>query len=259
MHLEEDGKQVDRKGDKLANGGEYNRRHNATLRAGTDMVRAGAVGAIVLGDKEKPELTNMLNNGHVLDFAELDGDPDSGGDVIYEVKVPSPLKKKYSEGRGSAAGGQPATMGHVHGFGSTFEEYSKLTYGLKQRGSPRDRPFDHKSGKGYVAPHKGHYHDALYVKKLRVVMLLIEALGGIAPPARAHIAKLARRSEGRGATDRTKYGGTRISTKSFYVHHSQMMVKAAVMHDAKAILKQVTCLKQRVCTAANAADGRAHA
>ena len=24
-----------------------------------------------LGDKEKPELTSMLNEGHVLDFAEL--------------------------------------------------------------------------------------------------------------------------------------------------------------------------------------------
>ena len=96
-------------------------------------------------------------------------------------------------------------------------------YGLRQRGSPRDKPFSHKTGKGYVAPHKGHYHDALYVKKLRVVMLLVEALGGIAPPARAHIAKLARRSEGKGATDRTTYGETRISTKSFYVHHSQML------------------------------------
>ena len=153
--LERAGELVDRKGDKLANGGEYNRRHNATLRAGADMVRAGAVGAIVLGDKEKPELTNMLNDGHVLDFAELDGDPDGGGDVIYEVKVPTPLKKKYSEGNGSAAGGQPASVGHIHGFGSTLEEYSKLTYGLKQRGSPRDRPFDHKSGKGYVPPTQG--------------------------------------------------------------------------------------------------------
>ena len=38
-----------------------------------------------------------------------------------------------------------------------------------------------------------------------------------------------------------------------------MMVKAAVMHDAKAILKQVTCLKQRACIAANAADGGARA
>ena len=106
-------------------------------------------------------------------------------------------------------------------------------------------PFDHKTGKGYVAPHKGHYNDALYVKKLRVVMLLVEALGGIAPPARAHIAKLARRSEGRGATDRTIYGHTRISTKSFYVHHSQMLAKAAVLFDAKAIRKQITCASNK--------------
>ena len=201
----------------------------------------------------------MLNEGHVLDFAELDGDPDGGGDVIYEVKVPTPLKAAYSAGKGSAKGGQPATVGHVHGFGSTLEEYSKLTYGLKQRGSPRDPPFDHKTGKGYVASHKGHYHDALHVKKSRLVLLLVEALGGIAPAARAHIAKLARRSEGKGAADRTKYGGTRISTTSFYVHHSQMLSKAAVMHDAKAIRKRITCLKQAVCAAAEAADSGARA
>ena len=86
----------------------------------------------------------------------------------------------------------------------------------------------------------------LFVKRLRVILLLVEATGGIAPAARAHIAKLARRSTGSGATDRTRYGGTRISTKSFYVHHSQMLSKAAVMHDAIAIRKQITCLKQRV-------------
>ena len=223
------------------------------------MVRAGAVGAVVYGDKERPELTDMLNEGHVLDFAELDGDPDGGGDVIYETKVPSSLKAKYSEGNGSKAGGQPATVGHIYGFGSTLEEYTKLTYGLKQRGLPHQRPFDHTTGKGYVAPHKGHYYSALYDKRLKVVMLLVETLGGIAPAARAHISKLARRSEGRGATDRTKYGGTRISTKSFYVHHSQMLSKAAVMHDAKAIRKRITCLKQEVCLAAEAAASGARA
>ena len=60
-------------------------------------------------------------------------------------------------------------------------------------------------------------------------------------------------SEGPGATDRTVYGGTRISTKKFFVHHSQMLSKAAVMHDANAIRKQITCLKQRICTAAHVA------
>ena len=129
--LERSGEVVDRKGDKLANGGEYNRRHQAVLHAGVYMVRAGAIGAIVQGDKEKPELTNMLNEDHIVDFAEIDGDPDGGGDVCYEVKVPSPLKKKFSEGNGSKAGGQPATVGHVHGFGSTYEEYHNTQDGIR--------------------------------------------------------------------------------------------------------------------------------
>ena len=50
--------------------------------------------------------------------------------------------------------------------------------------------------------------------------------------------------EGQGAVDRTQYGDTRISTKSFYVHHAQMLSKAAVMHDAKAIRRRITVLKQ---------------
>ena len=87
------------------------------------------------------------------------------------------------------------------------------------------------------------------------MLLLVEAMGGIAPTSRAHIAKLARRSTGRGATDRTRYGGTRISTKSFYVHHSQMLAKAAVVHNAKAMRKKITCLKQSVCTGAADAAG----
>ena len=47
-----------------------------------------------------------------------------------------------------------------------------------------------------------------------------------------------------GAVDRTWYGSTRISPKSYFVHHTQRITKAAVMHDAKAILKQVVVLKE---------------
>jgi hypothetical protein len=217
------------------------------------MVLAGAVGPVVLGDKTAPEQTAMLNDGHVLDFAEIDGDPDGRGDVIYETKVPSPLKAHYSAGNGSAEGGQPATVGHRFGFGSTLEEYHKMVYGLKGQGKRGDKAFDHTTGQGYVAEHKGHYYDALYVKRLCVVLLLVEATGGVAPGARAHIGKLAKRSSGKNASDRTTYGTTRISTKSFYVHHMQQMVRAAVMFDAMAIRKQITCLKQKVCGAAEAA------
>ena len=62
--------------------------------------------------------------------------------------------------------------------------------------------------------------------------------------------------QGKDAADRTRYGRTRISTKSFFVHHTQQMAKAAVMYDARAILKRVSVLKQqrlRTGTAAHAA------
>ena len=54
------------------------------------------------------------------------------------------------------------------------------------------------------------------------------------------------------------YGTTRVSTKSFYTHHTQQMSKAVVVHDAKAIRKQVTYLKQRAFgCAARSADAEA--
>ena len=57
----------------------------------------------MLGDKEDPAKTAPLNEGHVLDLAEL-GAREDGGDVIYEIKVPSPLYKKGLRGLGSPAG-----------------------------------------------------------------------------------------------------------------------------------------------------------
>ena len=59
---------------------------------------------------------------------------------------------------------------------------------------------------------------------------------------------LAERAKGRGATDRTKYGSTRGSPKSYYVHHTQQISKAAVLYDAMAIRKQILSLRQGLCT-----------
>ena len=83
--------------------------------------------------------------------------------------------------------------------------------------------------------------------------MLVESLGGIAPRARRQLYSLAARAEGRNAVDRTRYGSARNSPKSFFVHHSQHITKAAVMYDAMAIRKQVRSLRQRLCMAAHAA------
>ena len=63
--LEAAGEVVDRLGDRLANSGSYNRRHNATVAAVRRMVAAAAVGPIVLGDKESPWKTDSICSTHV--------------------------------------------------------------------------------------------------------------------------------------------------------------------------------------------------
>jgi hypothetical protein len=67
--------------------------------------------------------------------------------------------------------------------------------------------------------------------------VIVESLGGITPHLRAHIGYLAKRARGKGARDATKYGSSRTSTKSYYVHHTQQLALAAVTYDAKAIRK----------------------
>ena len=90
--------------------------------------------------------------------------------------------------------------GHKYAFGSTEEKYRVLTLGCKERGRQRDGPLNHATGKGWVKGVKGHYHDALYVKRSRVVVWLVEATGGVCPHACAHGRRLAERA-------RAKAGG----------------------------------------------------
>ena len=82
---------------------------------------------------------------------------------------------------------------------------------------------------------------------------IVEATGGITPSFRAHLHRLERRSTGKHATDRTRYGSARTSTKSFYAHHVQRISTAAVKWDAKAIRHQIVCKKQKAMGAKGAA------
>ena len=102
---------------------------------------------------------------------------------------------------------------------------------------------------GWVKSKPGQY-DALYVKRCIVVLWLLERFGGMAPQTRRALGALARRSEGKNATDRTKYGQTRASPRKFYTHHMQQLSRAAVMYDARALAKQITCMKQELRSSA---------
>ena len=66
---------------------------------------------------------------------------------------------------------------------------------------------------------------------------------------------LTRRAKATSARDRTTYGRARNSTRLFYLHHTRLIAKAAVVNDAMGIREQVQGLRQRVCAAHAAASG----
>ena len=141
----------ERKGDSLANSnkGDRTSKHNGVLRAAQNAIRARSVGSIILGDKEKPEVTRHLNDTSVTDICELGGDFATMWDVHYEVKCWNPLIKSTTAGRGSwDNGGNVASVGHLYGFGNTLDKALTAVVGCKERpwpsGGRTARPLDWK-------------------------------------------------------------------------------------------------------------------
>ena len=248
--LERRGVAVDRTGNALCNGGEYNRRHNAVMMAVHKMISAVATGPVVLGDKADPSLTDDFNADHIVDVAEVGGGGggggfsapgDDAGTTLVEIKCSNPAIQDPK------SNGHKTTAGARHAFGNTIEgtQGEPKILGCPERGRPTDAPFDAKTGKGRVDRIKGDYDDAILNKRLKVVPWLTECFGGVTPKAARYARLLARRTQGKHATDRTRYGNARSSPKAFYTHHMQQVSKAAVITDAAAIGKQITSLNQK--------------
>ena len=74
------------------------------------------------------------------------------------------MTKTRCMGRGSLQrGGTEQDVGHSYAFGNTEEKARYDNLGCKPRGRRCDGYFNHKTGKGWVAGHRGHYDDALRV------------------------------------------------------------------------------------------------
>ena len=75
------------------------------------------------------------------------------------------------------------------------------------------------------------------------------------PAARKHLGRLHRRSTGKNATDRTKYGTTRRSTRQHFKHHTQLLSTTAVVENAKSMCRTLTKLKTKLHAAGAAPTG----
>ena len=243
--LEETGKGSgdDYFGDSLANKSKRHRTHHAALRGWYDAVAAVATTPVVLGDKDNEARTRQFCSTYVTDLAEIAAG--SGGqDVCNELKVFSSMTKTRRMGRGSPQrGGTEQDVGHNYGFGNTEEKARYDNLGCKPRGRRCDGYFNHKTGKGWVAGHRGHYDDALRVKKNIVCILLHETSSGFSPPSATKIRRMGRAALS--GVDRTPYT-TRHKKKSFVTYHTQRISKNIVHCDATATLEKISGVKARL-------------
>ena len=80
------------------------------------------------------------------------------------------------------------------------------------------------------------------------MLQLVETTGGISPHTRAIYRRHARRASAEGARDMIKDGTTRVSTRSFYTHHTQRLSTAAARLDAKNIRRGINRIKGDACS-----------
>ena len=103
-----------------------------------------------------------------------------------------------------------------------------------------------------MAPREGQYRAALRRRTQTHAWIVEAGFGGIDGYSKAHIRYLDRKVTDHGAADRTVYGRHRGSPRSYATHHTQQIVKAAVVGDAKAIVRKVAHLKTTAFSAASA-------
>jgi hypothetical protein len=211
--------------------------HDAALRVWHDAHQATATGAVILGDKEKPELYTIYNDGCIVDLAE-EGMGKGGGDLCVEVKVYSSFVP-----RGASSPHETSYHGDTHAFGNTEERLIRAVLGVAaQEGNAA---WDSSTGLGTVAAHKGDYHDAIHVKRNTVELRLHNIFGGFNRGATRALHALSKR-----ATDRTAYESW--AAPGFQPYWGQRISASIVMTDAKRCLHAVSAMRAKARGAAAA-------
>ena len=129
--------------------------------------------------------------------------------------------------------------------GNTEERLKYGVLGTRRRGMPALGAFNHRTGEGQVAAHRGDYYDAIENCKAAVHLVTLEAgLGGMClHTRRAACARwaVAKNSRGADATDYT----TSPTARSFVPFYAQRLSAACVLNGARAIQKSLKRMAAR--------------
>ena len=121
---------------------------------------------------------------------------------------------------------------HRVGMGNTEESLVLLTLGVKQRGLPSDRAFDHTTNIGYVPPHDGHYSDGL-AKGNTILLLISEIFGAVNGVSLRFLTRLAHRFKGCKDIKYHDRGGREVS---FFLHYARAISTAAAIGHARVLV-----------------------
>ena len=203
--------------------------HDESLRVWHDATQAVAAGAVVLGDKEQPEVYAIYNEGAgscVVDLAEA-GLGHGGADLCVEHKVWGDLVAP-----GTCSVAETSYTGATHAFGNTEEQAIHRVLGVDARDGARC--WDPVAGTGAVKARRGEYHDAITNKRNTVVLTLHNLWGGFAPGAVERLHALDARSA---RTDRTAYENW--AAMSYGTYWSQRISASIVAADARRCLRRL--------------------
>mgnify|MGYP006872172140 CR=1 FL=1 len=178
-----------------------------------------------------------------------------GVSLTTEPTLTSPhTKTSPCAGNGSTVwGAGPSSVGHRFAFGSNLEFFTRMVYGVAQRGGQRgDPPLPRTTGLGWVREVAGHYADALS-RTSEVYLLLHESYGGMHPGTEAYRARPESMAKRTAARDDTPYHDPPGTKRLSYLEHwaRERSIEAA-LGDAARIARRITRVANHTDRAANA-------
>ena len=87
-----------------------------------------------------------------------------------------------------------------------------------------------------MAAVRGEYHDAIHVKKNKLLLLVSEVFGGVNGAALEYLRRLAAAAGAEGGVDTTAYSTRHAWRLSFFEHHARRLSAAVALGDAAVLV-----------------------